>query len=513
MGGPKTLLVVVLLASAGLLSVEQPGGEIEERKPIPKEVKRAASDYADTIREAIQILHKDHVKKVSLVELVGWAIRGLYERSGERVPDDINRRLLALRDPDKDGLRDLLRDARQYLGKRAELSEFRDMGLSLEGIFEHLEPGTKLQPLREEGRFCQFGQQNCDLGIEVCKDERSGFLRVVTPIKDSPAYKAGIRAGDVITRIIPENETDDNAPRSVSMKGLSIEEANESLRGKPGSKVRLIIYREDPTKPRDVEIIHECYEREAVFGARRKPDDTWDFLLDPKEKIAYVRIPKFTTRTQPELAQTLARLEPHRIKGLILDVRGNPGGLLAGTIDCANLFLEKSSLIVMIRTRSQKDYRIVSELPGRFRRTPLVCLINGETGRSSEVFAACLQDHHRAVIIGERSRGDAEVRVSYDLRDGELEFAAVAFYRPNGKPISKVVTAGKEEEDWGVRPNQEFVVQLTPTEREDLAEHLRRQEIIAPNGRFRHASKLAFRDRQLENALEYLRKRTGHPSP
>ncbi|HTU22210.1 MAG TPA: S41 family peptidase [Gemmataceae bacterium] len=505
-----------MLAISGLLyvSAEQPGGEIEERKPVPKEVKRLATDYADTILEAIQILSKDHIKKVSPAQLTNWAVHALYERSGERVPGDFARRLLALRDPDEEDLRDLLRDARQHLGKRAKLTEYRDMDLSLEGIFEHLEPGTKLRPLGEERMICRLLKSRCGIGVVVEKDEESGLLRVATPIKDSPAYKAGIRAGDVIEQIIGENEDEDGGtPRSVSTKALSLEQANESLCGKPGSQVRLILYRNDPTKRRRVEIVRAPYNREAVFGAHRKSDDTWDFLLDSKNKIVYIRIPGFTNETQREVARTLARLGRHRIKGLILDLRGNPGGLLHATVDCAELFLEKGSFVATIRGRQGKDQRIVTDSAGRFRSTPLVCLIDGGSRSSSETFAACLQDHHRAIMVGERSRGEAEVRRIVNLRHGELPFVVAAFYRPNGKPIGKVVASGKETDDWGVRPDDSYVVKLTSKERKDLAAHLRRLEIIAPNDSFRHASKPAFRDRQLEKALEYLRKQARHDRP
>jgi carboxyl-terminal processing protease len=136
----------------------------------------------------------------------------------------------------------------------------------------------------------------------------------------------------------------------------------------------------------------------------------------------------------------------------------------------------------------------------------LACLVDGESAAATEILAACLQDHHRTVIVGERSQGKAEVRTIRPFHGGRLIFTTVAFYRPTGKPLSKVVTSGKDEDDWGVRPDEGFVIKLSPEERKELVEHLHRQEIIAPFNRLMGPNKPAFRDRQLEKALEHLRK-------
>jgi C-terminal peptidase prc len=502
------LLAVLLLMSMGLLPVSaaEPDGEVEERKPIPAEVKKTAADYADTIIEAIHILSKDHVKKVSQAELAGWAIDGLYKRMGERIPPEILKRLSALRDPKEADLRPLLIEARQPLGKGAKLSEFRDMDMSLAGIFERLEPGTKLQPLRESRGFCVLYISRIGIGAEVCKDEDSGLLRVVTPIKDGSAYKAGIRAGDIIMRITQEkDEKHDMRPWSVSTKGLTIEQAKERLLGPIDSKIKLTVYREDPSKPRDVVVVRKFARKETVFGVRRKPDDSWDYLLDRRARIAYIRITEFRVQTLGELKDALASLRRRQIKGLILDLRGNPGGLIPGSLDCAALFLDKV-LLVTVRLGNGERERDMIETRGRFRRTPLVCLLDGGTARACELLAACLQDHHRAVIVGERSRGDVDIRVRKPLPHGDLQFMSAAFYRPNGKPLSKVMTSGKDEDDWGVRPDKGFVVKLAPEERKELVEHLRRLEIIAPFNPLMGPNKPAFRDRQLEKALEHLQK-------
>lgn len=504
---PSWCLAAVALLSA---SAAPPDETIEVRKPIPAEVKKAAADYADTIVDAIRILHEDHIKKVSRAELVGWAIEGLYKRMGTRVPDEIVKRLLDLRDPKEADLRALLIEARQHLGKHARLSEFRDMDKSLAGIFERLEPGNIPRPLRGQRIGCLLGGyvDKCGIGADVRADKISGMLRVVTPLKESAAYEAGLRAGDIIARITQEKDGEDGSrPWSISTKGMTTEQAEKRLLGPIGSKVKLTVYRDDPSKPKEVAIVRKWSSKEMIFGVRRKADASWDFLCDRSARIAYIRIAEFTRRTQPELKRALAKLRQRRIKGLILDLRGNPGGLFDGALESAAMFLGKGSLLTTVRHGSGKEYRFASEKRGR-RRPRLVCLIDGGTARASEILAACLQDHHRAIILGERSRGEVGVRTIHVFRDRWLAFTTAVFHRPNGKPLNKIVASGKGEDDGCVHPDKGFAVKLAPVERKGLAEHLRNQEIIAPFNRPLEANKPPFRDRQLEKALDYLRKST-----
>ncbi|HEY7424945.1 MAG TPA: S41 family peptidase [Gemmataceae bacterium] len=513
--GMRIFSASLFLATVNLLSATASpvDGEVRARKLVPEDVRKAADDYADTILDAVQILSKDHIKKVSQEKLTIWAIEGLYKRLGKRIPPEIVERLLALRDPKEADLKALLMAARQHLGKGKHLDEFRDMDLSLEGIFAHLEPETKQQPLRETGVSCLFYSyvDHCGIGLEVRKNNVSGFLQVVTPIKDGSAYKAGIRAGDVITRITQEkDERHDQRPRSVSTKGLSVEEAERKLRGHPKSKVQLTVYREDPSKPRNVVVVRDWAPKETVFGVRRTAADSWDYLFDSPDKIAYVRLAAFGRDTPRELARAMVEVQRRCPTGLILDLRGNPDGLFDSAIKIAELYIEKG-LITIIHKRDEEQ-KVISESRGSFLRTPMVCLVDSESTAVSEIVAACLQDHHRAVIIGERSRGKADIQQIIPFHGGRLLFTTVAFFRPNGKPLSKKMTTGKDEDDWGVRPDEGFVVKLSPRERKELAEHLRRLEIIAPFNRPLEPNKPAFRDRQLEKAVEHLRKQARKAS-
>src|SRR5262249_39108970 len=336
--GIRVFVPALCLATISFLSAtaSHPPGEIREGKPVPEDVRKAADDYADTILDAVQILRKYHIKKVSQEKMTGWAIEGLYKRLGKRFPPEIVERLLALRDPTEADLKALLIAARQHLGKGKHLDEFRDMDLSLEGIFAHLEPETKQQPLRETGVSCTlYGYvDHCGIGLEVRKDNVSGFLQVVTPIKDGAAYKAGIRAGDVITRITQEkDERPDQRPRSVSTKGLSIEEAERKLRGHYKSKVQLTVYREDSSKPRNVVVVRDWASKETVFGVRRTAADSWDFLLDTPDKIAYVRLAAFGRDTPHDLAWAMVEVRRRCPRGLRA-YPDNPCGHITSWCSC-----------------------------------------------------------------------------------------------------------------------------------------------------------------------------------
>jgi carboxyl-terminal processing protease len=353
-------------------------------------------------------------------------------------------------------------------------------------------------------------RQECGIGVEVCRDERSGLLRIVTPIKDSPAYKVGLRAGDVIARITQEQPADDGSPRSVATKDLPIDEAKQSLLGRPKSKIRLDVYRHDPTKLRTVIVPRDWSERETVFGVRRKTDDSWDFMLDTTNKIAYVRIKAFARSTSLHLARAVAELERQGAKGLILDVRGC-SGLLESAVEIAEIFLDRG-LFVSVKSQHDVD-RWTLRVTRQRSRIRLACLIDGDCTGASELLAACLQDHRRVVLVGERSSGGSKIQHLVSLRhgdlDGDLRVTVAVFYRANGRPISKIVTSGKEEDDWGVRPDEDCVVKLTAKEREQLAEHLRGLEIIAPLNRRALTSQSRFQDRQLEKAVTRLRKQIG----
>jgi carboxyl-terminal processing protease len=292
-------------------------------------------------------------------------------------------------------------------------------------------------------------------------------------------------------------------------KGMDITEAVRKIQGKPDTRVKLTIQRPGEDKPREYNLIRKQVQVETVLGSKRHTDSTWDYLIDPGNKIAYVRLTQFTRNSFPDMFKVMADLKKKGIKGLVLDLRFNPGGLLDSARDISDLFID-DGLIVSIRPRVGGEYVMAGRHEGSFLNFPMVCLVNGLSASGSEIVAACLQDHHRALIVGERSYGKGSVQNVLDFekegRDvkSQIKLTTASFWRPSGKNLNKASTGGKDNDEWGVVPDR--LVPLTRAERDDLFEHLRNQEIIQPAGKpVAPETRAQFKDKQLDAALTYLR--------
>src|SRR5262245_46622955 len=189
------------------------------------------------------------------------------------------------------------------------------------------------------------------IGIQIRKDAATDQLLVVTPIKGSPAYKAGLQAGDLITKVVREVDSEGNAltpPQTIETKGLALDRAVKLILGQPDTKVKLFVKREGRDKPFDVEITRGRIEVESVLGAHRKADDDWDFVIDHRYKIGYVRLSSFARNTYRDLENVMAEMTRQGVKGVVLDLRFNPGGLLDMDITVTDLFID-DGLIFSVR--------------------------------------------------------------------------------------------------------------------------------------------------------------------
>lgn len=467
-----------------------------------------ARSYASKIMQAAQAIREDYIKDLNQGELVNWAIRGVYQRLDEEMPTDIKERVEKAKDLSESELTQLLADVRQRLGSREDLDNHKDIDFALQRMLGHLDPytsyidpETKKQFERDtRGRFT-------GIGIQIRKDASRDMLLVVTPIKDSPAYKAGLKAGDLITTITCFVDNKGKAldtPEVISTKGLPINDAVKKILGVPDTKVKLTVEREGSEKPLEFEITRGLVNVETVLGARRKDDDAWDYMIDHDSKIAYVRLTSFASNSQRDLERVVARLEKQGIKGFILDLRFNPGGLLPSAVGISDLFID-DGLIVSIRPRVGREQSYSGESQGSKLDFPMVCLVNGYSASGSEIVAACLQDHKRAIIMGDRSYGKGSVQNITPFEDGQLRLTVATFWRPNGKNLNKSSTSGKPDETWGVTPDKGYLLKLSPKEFEALMEHQRNTEIIPRRDLPPKETKPEFKDRQLDMALEYLR--------
>jgi len=308
----------------------------------------------------------------------------------------------------------------------------------------------------------QFG----GLGIQVRMDQKKR-LKVFHPMRTGPAYRAGVRAGDWIKAVDGE-----------SLKGLPMHRCVEKLKGSTGSKVKLTIVRPDTDGEREIVVAREKIQIDTVRGDHRNSDDSWDFMLDDEKRIGYVRLTAFSRETAKQLGKALEQLSTDNVRGLILDLRFNPGGLLSSAIEVADLFIEQGR-IVSTEGRSSPKREWDAKGPGTFDDIPLVVLVNRYSASASEVLSACLQDHGRAVVIGERTYGKGSVQNVIPLEGGRsaLKLTTSAYRRPSGKNIHRFRGA-KEKDEWGVTPDDGYLIKLSAAEIKQLVDYHHQRDSI-----------------------------------
>jgi carboxyl-terminal processing protease len=297
-------------------------------------------------------------------------------------------------------------------------------------------------------------QQFSGVGMSLALDPQSKQLTVLGPLVGSPAYRAGVRAGDRLLRINGD-----------STQGMSLQEAVQLLRGKAGDPVTLAVLHEGETKPTEMKIVRDIIHLDSVLGDTRRADGSWNFFLEGRQRIGYVRISSFTDTTAGELQKALDWLSEHDLRGLVLDLRDDPGGYLDAAVDVCDLLMN-SGVIVTTRGRDGRIARTyVASGKGRFTDFPLAVLINQQSASAAEIVAACLQDHHRAVIVGQRSYGKGTVQKLIDLEKncGALKLTTASYWRPSGKNIQRPPNAGADA-DWGVSPDQRGKVDVAADE-------------------------------------------------
>ena len=274
-------------------------------------------------------------------------------------------------------------------------------GFMNEEVFQEMQMDT-------EGKFG-------GLGIEITMEE--GFVKVIAPIEDTPAYEAGVLAGDYIIQI-------DETP----VFGLTLNEAVELMRGKKGEPIVITISRAN-TEPFEIEIIRDYIKIRSVKS-------------EVLNNIGYLRITSFNEQTESGLLEAIKKIEKeNRIKGYVLDVRSNPGGLLTQAVKVTDIFLERGE-IVSTRGRDKKDIRRYrAKKSDRTNGKPLVVIIDGGSASASEIVAGALQDHKRAIIIGTQSFGKGSVQtiMPFQVSNSDnltgIRLTTARYYTPSGESI------------------------------------------------------------------------------
>jgi carboxyl-terminal processing protease len=385
----------------------------------------------------------------------------------------------------------------------------------INGGLERLDPHSAYINPRD---YKQFDKQSegkfGGVGIQVGYDRQNrGQLTVISPMPGTPAYEAGVMAGDIIVKI--DGKSTDR---------MRMSDAVDLIQGEPGTKVVLTVLHEGAKEPEDIPITRAIIKVAGVLGDRRKPGNKeWDFMLDREHRIGYVRLTSFSKTSGAELRAVVEGLEKDDVRGLILDLRNNPGGLLRTAVEVADLFLT-DGVIVSTKGRNHKDEIYRAKLQGTLlsepgREVPLVVLINKYSASASEIVAAALQDHKRAVVIGERSYGKGSVQnvILMENDTSALKLTTASYWRPSGKnihrfPDKKDFEAAKiDPDEWGVKPDRGFEVPMKDEERLEYMANRAERDVVRhkpkPPSKDKKAGKpkKPFVDRALQKAVEHLK--------
>jgi carboxyl-terminal processing protease len=391
----------------------------------------------------------------------------------------------------------------------------------INGGLERLDPHSQYINAKDYKQFSKTSKGKFGgVGIQIGYDRQNrGQLTVISPMAGTPAYEAGVLAGDLILKVDGK-----------STETMRLSEAVDMIQGEPGQKVTLTVLHEGTKEPVDIDIVRAEIEIHAVLGDTRKDDDPkhWDYIIDKGKKIAYIRLVAFSETAADDLRKVLEHLQKDGIRGLILDLRNNPGGLLNSAVEISNLFLS-DGVIVSTRGRNQQPEVRKAKPEGALllpaEKYPMVVLVNKYSASASEIVAAALQDHKRAVIIGERSYGKGSVQnvIMMENNTSALKLTTASYWRPSGKNIHRFPDS-KDTDEWGVKPNEGFEIKMKDEERLEYMINRAERDVIhgKPGAKPKTDAdkpkidtdkpktdsdkpKKEFKDRVLEKALEYMR--------
>jgi carboxyl-terminal processing protease len=309
------------------------------------------------------------------------------------------------------------------------------------------------------------------IGIEITKQK--GLLTIGSLLPDTPAYNSGLDAGDIIEKV-----------NGLPTKDMPINCAVKNITGPAGTKVTLSIKRQGEPQLRDITITRAKIVVPSVRGWQRTAQGNWQYMVDEQEKIGYVKITSFSEKTAGDFNRVLSSLEAGGMRGLILDLRYNPGGIFDGAVEVADEFLSEG-LIVSTRPRFGMEVYESAKEAGTHPDYPLVVLINSGSASASEIVAGALADprHKRATLVGERTHGKGVVQgITHYPGDGaQLKYTMANWYLPSGQKIKSQDEAKKEgSSDWGVAPDVE--VSLRSDEIRRMFDIQRDNDVLASAG-------------------------------
>lgn len=454
---PKFILIVLSLSIA-CRSFSAPAPSPSSGKSS-QTLKEESLTYAQELLHAILQIQSRTWKNVAVEEMIQSALIGLYESARQTLPKEFLRRANAL-SSESQALA-LLIEARKKVGMVHHWQKGDALLASCRGIARILDPHSGVMIL-DHSRTARLKGNGNGLGILLHPHIIHGPQRIKDIIPGSPAQRAGLHPGDLLTHLngisLNSQCTKEIEERLTLRDLLSFE---TPIDGVPTllelnsvtteATIKLTIQRKTE-KPRTLTVRLQPYREETVLGVIRRENHSWDYFVDRKKRIAHIRLSSLNRGTATELEEVLKRLEQEQMKGLILDLRWCPGGFLNEAIEIAGLFLDRGT-IATIQGREQKQV-YPSTREKALTKVPMVVLVNTETSGGGELIAAALQDHKRALIAGQRTRGKGTVQIAMYLPVKGVSFRITTgqFLRPSGKPLH----------EQGVRPSKKLEFRVSP---------------------------------------------------
>ncbi|HEX3150893.1 MAG TPA: S41 family peptidase [Gemmataceae bacterium] len=370
----------------------------------------------------------------------------------------------------------------------------------INGGLDRLDPYSQYMNADEYRQFNAATEGNFGgIGIHMGIDPRTGLLMVISPMVGTPAHEAGILAGDLILKL------DDK-----STEGMRMNDAIRIIQGEPGTKISITVVHEGTRQTETVTVARAMIEVQTILGLNRRDDNPKEFewFVDRPASIAYIRIVQFTEHTFDDLKKTVERLEKEGAKGLVIDLRDNPGGLLKSAVDVSDLFLTNGRIVSTKDRNGQGkswDAKVDGTLLEPAAEHPIAVLINKNSASAAEIVSAALQDNKRAVIVGERSYGKGSVQKIIKLGGDPptaLKLTTDTYWRPNEQNMHRYPNS-KDTDEWGVKPSPGFEITMKDDERLDYLRYKRAKDVVRKD-KPKEADK-PFVDRALVKAVDHLK--------
>lgn len=475
-------LAILVTAMPG---VAAPGPATPPAARVSKDFRVEARRFAQQLGHLVEQVANQYVRPVNREDLLEAALVALYQAARKPVPRDLRqqiRQALALSGmlraktsgnnlqavsasrPVVDPVEKMLARVREDVGEAEALAGQNPVLICCKALPKLLDSYSGLITAEEQRRAIGTDQESIGVGLEFKPTITPGSMEVEVVHPGSPAQRAGLRPGDVITHLDGKPVNRAAPVKLLALRNSRVQDDVPALavpNPAPATalelprQIKATYRRPDEKEDRTVVLPRERYRTETVLGVRRRDDNTWDWFADEKAGLAHLRIATLARGTSEELREVLATLRERKVKGLLLDLRWCPGGFLNEAVETADLFLGAGT-VATVKNRGREDtvYRSTDE--AKFRDFAVVVLVNSKTSGGAELIAAALQDHKRALVVGQRTLGKGSVQtpLPVGLEGVGFKLTSGTFVRPSGKNLHRFPDS-RSDDVWGVIPDED----------------------------------------------------------